>query len=258
MKNAINDCSYRYIILTLTLILNISISAETVKVGAYQFPPFFEKSDSDCSGIIVDMVNEMNKIQDKYIFELFETSSKRRFMDLDSDNFDIIMFEDISWGWVSKNVLTSNIFFEDREVYITRNDPSKDQSYFDNIENKSISIILGYHYGFAGMNSDENYLNNNFHIHFSRTNDRNMRIVLEGISDISIVSLSFLRSYFVKNPEVENYLLISDIYDQQYNHTILVGENSVITVNEINIILTEMDYAGIISSILEKYGIIRE
>ncbi len=158
-------------------------------------------------------------------------------------------------GWKDKGIAVSKVFLKGGEVYITKAEFSKDQSYFDSIKHKSIAVILGYHYGFANFNSDEKFLKNNFNIQLSSTHKGNIGKILMGRSDISVITLSYLNRFFKQNPDMKKRLLVSEKFDQQYNHTILLRKNSKIDVKEVNTLLTKMDEAGMLSRIWKKYGI---
>ncbi len=230
--------------------------AETVNVGGYHFPPFVEeKVGKQYSGITIDLIKEMNIFQNKFKFQFIPTSPKRRYQCFDKGTFDLIMFEDKRWGWEDKDIIASKVILKGGEVYITKADISKDQSYFNNLKNKSLAVILGFHYGFADFNSDENFLNNNFKVQLSNTHSGNIEKILIGRADIAVVTLSYLKAFFKKNPAKESKLLVSKKFDQRYNHTILFRKNSKIDVEEMDVLLTKMEDAGVLSRIWAKYGI---
>jgi hypothetical protein len=223
------------------------IKAEEIKVGGYHFPPFVKVSKNNVSGITKKMLHEMNIIQKKYRFVFFLTSPKRRYYDFEQGKFDLIIFEDLNWGWKKRDIAASKVFLKGAEVYITKASPSKDQTYFNHLKNKNIAIIKGYHYGFANYNSDENYLRKNFNVQFSSYHEGNILKVVFGRADISVVNLCFLRHFFFTHPEKKDQLLISDKVDQRYNHTILLRKKALITIKEINAILTKMENEGIMA-----------
>lgn len=230
--------------------------AETVKVGGYLFPPFVEKNDGNqYAGITIDLIDEMNNFQNKFKFQFIHIASKKRYDSFDEGKFDLIMFEDKSWGWKDKDIVASKVFLKGGEVYITKADLSKDQGYFDSFKNKSIAIIFGYHYGFANFNSNEKYLKDNFMVQLSSTHSGNIIKVLKGRADISVVTLSYLKSFFKQNPDKKSQLLVSEKFDQRYNHTILLRKNSKIEVRKMDSLLTKMEKTGVLSRIWEKYGI---
>jgi len=69
------------------------------------------------------------------------------------------------------------------------------------------------------------------------------------------VSISYLDDFFKENQDKKGQLLISEKLDQRYNHTILLRRNAIIDVKEINILLTKMEKAGVLSRLWKKYGI---
>ncbi len=140
-------------------------------------------------------------------------------------------------------------------IYITKYHHSKDQSYFDNFNNKSLAVILGYHYGFANYNADEDFLQKNFKIQFNTNHKGNIIKVLFERVDIAVVTLSYLKMYLKKNPDKKSKLLISNKFDQHYNHTILLRKNYKISKREMDELLTKMEKAGILARLWEKYGI---
>ena len=230
-----------------------NLIAEVIMVGGYDFPPFVEvKKDNVVDGITKQLIIEMNQIQKKYKFKFCLTSPKRRYFDFDQKKYDLIMFEDINWGWKKKNVFASKVFLKGGEVYITKAAPNKNQIYFNNLKNKNIAIIKGYHYGFADFNSNEKFLRDNFKVQFSSYHEGNILKVIFERADISVVNLCYLRQFFYYNPEQKKQIMVSDKFDQQYNHTILARTNAKISIEEINRLLTKMEKAGIISQLACK------
>jgi len=244
-----------FFIITVSLFADES-SAKLIKVGGYLFPPFVEKNlENEYVGITIDFIKEMNLIQDKFKFEFVPISSKRRYASYDNKKFDLIIFEDKNWGWEDKNIISSDLILEGGEVYITKADPSKNQTYFDDFTNKEIALILGYHYGFADFNSDEDFLNKHFNIQFSTTHSGNIKKILIERADLSVVTLSYLNKFFDENPSEKCKILVSKKFDQKYKHRILLREDSEVKIEEINSILYEMKDTGVLLRIWKKYGI---
>jgi len=232
--------------------------AETAKVGGYTFPPFVEQNGQQFTGITLDLIEAMNKFQDKYQFEFFPTTSKRRYRDFDEGKYDFIFFENILWGWDKKDICASKVFLKGGEVYITKSDPSKKMTWFENFKGKTIAGYLGYHYGFAGFNADEIFLKENFNMEFSSTHEGNIIKVLRGRIDIAVITKSYLDKYLKQHPETKTQIMISDKYDQTYEHTILMRKNSRPSLEEINILLDKMKNSKILDKIWDKNGIKHE
>jgi ABC-type amino acid transport substrate-binding protein len=230
-----------------------NLFAEIINVGGYHFPPFVEVKKDSVGGLTKLFIKEMNLFQKKYQFKFVLTSPTRRYYDFDHKEFDLIMFEDINWGWKHKDIIASDVYMEGGEVYITKADPKKDQHYFDSFKDKNIAIIKGFHYGFANFNANESYLRENFKVQFSSYHKGNILKVLFGRADISVVNLCYLKHFFLDNPDKKDQILVSDKLDQQYNHTILVRKKSSISIKEVNTLLTKMKNAKIMPCLWHNY-----
>ncbi|MBF0224648.1 MAG: transporter substrate-binding domain-containing protein [Desulfobacterales bacterium] len=243
-----------FFILMLILISPI-YGMDIVNVGGYVFPPFIEYADNIYTGITLDLIEEMNNFQSKYKFTFVPTSSKRRYKNFENKLYDIILFEGIEWGWKEENVESTKIFFKGGEVYVTKNFPSKTQSYFDDLKGKKLAIYLGYHYKFANFNADEEYLKKNFNAETSLSHIANISKVLNGKADIAVVTKSYLKKYLNENPQIKKQLLISTKLDQEYNLGILTRKSSKSSAKELNLILDGLEKSGRLSLLWEKYGL---
>ena len=245
---------YQFQFFFLIFFINNAFSEKIVYVGAYHFPPFFNEQ-LDSYGISLELIEAMNKFQNKYNFKLFVTSSKRRFSHFDSGLFDLIMFENLAWGWKDKDVAASNVFFKGGAVYIAKADGKKNQNYFDNFKGKRLLGILGYHYGFANFISDEEYLKKKFNAYMTSTHDGNIISIVQERADIAVVVKAYLQKYLHDNPGIKGNLLISNKYDAVNYYTVLIRKNIKPDVNEINILLDDLKKNGILDSIWKKNGI---
>ena len=95
------------------------VAAQTVQVGGYDFPPFVEKINGKYVGITLDMIDALNQFQHNYQFTFVSTAPKRRYKDFDEKKFDIIMFEDKSWGWQDKSIDASSVFLKGGGKFIS-------------------------------------------------------------------------------------------------------------------------------------------
>ena len=239
----------------LLFVFSIDANASEVRVGGYTFPPFVENVDGKFEGIALEIIKAMNALQDTYVFKFVPTSSKRRYRDFDHGDFDLIMFENIQWGWAGKSIEKSDIFYQGGEVYITSAVPGRGQDYFNDFTGKRILGYMGYHYGFANFNVDEVFLKQQFNANMTITHEGNIRSVAAGRADIAVVTISFLKKYLHHHPEVAEKILISQNLDQQYNHTMLMRSNMRPTIDEINVLILKMKDNGTLKRIFESYGI---
>ncbi len=231
-------------------------ASEIVNVGGYIFPPFVEKDKTGkISGMTLDLINSINKMQNEYQLKFVLTSSRRRYASFEQGEFDIIFFENLLWGWQKSAIEASRIFLQGGEVFIALKSTAKQQSYFDSLNNKSISAMLGYHYNFANYNSDPEYLRKNFDIHLSSDEKNNIQLVLLAHMDIAIVTKSYLDKFLIEFPSAKEQLLISNKMDQRYQHSILIRKDSHLSVAKMNSLLNALEESGEYQLILDKYGI---
>lgn len=234
------------------------LAATPVNVGGYIFPPFVEKSDDGkISGITIDMIEALNQIQNEYTFQFVFTSPIRRYKLFNDNYFDMLFFEDLSWGWQSQFVESTKVFLKGSEVFITLRENTKDENYFNTLDNKSIAGILGYHYKFANFNADPEFLKSNFNMSLSSDIDKNIRLVLKDRIDLAIVTKSYLEKYLLSNNSAKSKLFISKKIVQQYNHTILIRKGLIPDTAEMDILIDELICSGKFQKILNKYGITR-
>jgi len=250
----------RYLLLAfIGLFSSLANSQTVIKVGGYEFPPFVNtKNKEGFNGATLDLIKALNKTQSEYVFEFFPTSSKRRYLDFSEGRYDLIMFENIAWGWESQSVEASNTFMEGGEIYIAYKREGRDQSFFEGMEDKRMVGILGYHYGFANFNADESFLSDNFDVLLSTDHLKNIRLILTNqpeLAEIAVVTRSFLGEYLSEHPEHRKELLISEKFDQEYHHSILVRKQGVISVEQVNVLLNQLESDSVIQRLRKRYGI---
>ncbi len=217
----------RYIASLLLFLLTIIPGQATVRkvqvqVGGYEFPPFVIVKDGKTTGLTFDFIRELNRFQNKYIFKFILTTPNRRYSDFNKKYFDLLFFESKHWGWDSYETESSNIFLKGGEVYIARHQPGRDQSYFKVLHNKKLLGILGYHYRFANFESDPTKLKKRFDIGLTSTHSGNILSIIFGRADIAIVTESYLKMFLFRHPHYRHKLIISEHYDQEYHHSILI------------------------------------
>jgi len=242
------------IIVLITSNLVYADDRQIVKVGGYHFPPFLEDINEKGSGITLDLIDLLNKYQNKYKFIFILTSSKRRFDHFNEGKYDMIMFESIDWGWKNRDVESSKVYLVGGSKYITKAGKGKDQSYFDNFEGKSILLINGYHYGFCNYITDQEYLKKNYNAAMTSTHNGNILSVIKGRADITVVINAYLQKFLHENPSTKNQILISDKFDLKNYYTILIRKGFKPDSKQINELLTSMEKDGTFENFWKKYG----
>ncbi|RHW75343.1 ABC transporter substrate-binding protein [Colwellia sp. RSH04] len=252
--------SKKLLLISLFVFIYLFISklyaAENIIVGGYIFPPFVEKDNNGkTKGITLDLIKSLNEIQNKYHFSFILTSARRRYLAFEQKQFDALFFENILWGWQNHPVQASKVFLFGGEVFIALKSKAKTQNYFNSLEERSISAMLGYHYKFADLNSEPNYLRSKFNIHLSTDEKMNIQLVLSNRMDIAIVTKSYLDRFLLENPSTKSKLLISRKLDQEYKHTILLRKEVSLDIDEMNSFIDKLVETGKLKTVLNKYGI---
>ena len=240
--------------LALTFASAASQASETIKVGAYYFPPFVEQTATGIGGIVADLVGLMNEAQDTYTFELVDTSAIGRYDDLAAGKFDMIAFENPEWGWQDQGVVASDVFMTGAEVYVTRADSDRSQTYFDDISEHKIAAVYGFHYGFADFNADPAFLQTNFIVEQPLNPCTSLYYVQDGRADVAVVSRAYLRKFLNAYPEFQGGFLVSDKVDQEYQHSFILSPDRAPPVEEINMLLAELKQSGELDRVLETHG----
>lgn len=234
-------------------------AATPVVVGFYNFPPVAQVAGpGELSGLVGDLLALLNQNQDQFHFTSFETSAKRRQLDLQHKLYDVIFFESLDWSWREQPVQYTKSLLLDEEVYVALKKPWRDQSFFDDIAQRRIVAMLGYHYGFTDYNTDETSLRKRFHIELSHSHRRNLQLILvdrPSIAEVAVVSRSFLQQYLANYPQYRDKLLVSEKIDQRYRLKALTRENGPITAQQVMELLHPLIQDGRYQALVKKWGL---
>lgn len=247
-------------VLIATLLLLVTGLAQAdpqlVRVGGYQFAPFVEIApNGQATGLTLDLIAALNDFQDDYEFVFVPSKPTQRYKEFEANRFDMVMFESKQWGWEDLPVDNTAPYLSGGERYIARAEPGRDQSYFNNLADKRLAGIKGYHYRFANFNADPDYLHRHFTINLIDSNAGSIRMVLSGRADVAVVTQSFLFRQLQRNPKLKQQLLISDEFDQHYQHTVLVRQGTKPTAQEVEQLLNDMRAQGALTKLWSRYGL---
>ncbi|HLO75702.1 MAG TPA: transporter substrate-binding domain-containing protein [Magnetospirillum sp.] len=235
-------------------------AAEIVRVGGYDFPPFVDPdANAQPKGLALDMIDALNKAQSKYEFRFVATSARRRYADVAEGHFDLIFFESPEWEWTARGAAVdfSNVFLQGGEVYIAPAKDGRGQEWFNDLKGKRIVGILGYHYGFANYVADPEALVKTWGMKTVNNHRSSIEMVLADRMDVAVVTDAYLWSYLARNPGARDRLLVSDRYDQRYNHRVLVRRGGPIDVDTVNRLLAGMERDGTLNKLWRAAGVVR-
>ena len=237
----------------------VSAAETEITVGAYNFPPIVSVSpDGKPSGLLNDLLTALERAHEDVSFRIVHTSPKRRYLDFDTGLYDVIFFESPKWGWQDKAVSISRPILTDEQLYVALKKPGRDLSFFDNLSERSIVAISGYHYGFAGYETDQSMLEQKFDIEFSDSHSRNLNLIKAdrpSVAEVAIVSHSYLQRHLARHPEDWDKLLISDQPDQRYLLCIIGQKNGTASADYMMQLLAPLVENGQYRRLVEKWGL---
>ncbi|WP_374075111.1 substrate-binding periplasmic protein [Bdellovibrio bacteriovorus] len=215
--------------LVVTLILFSFQTAQAVleiRVGAYDFPPYYEFHKSKHIGITTQTVKILNSLQKDYTFVIQRVPANRRYQTLERNRVDLYLYEDPAWEWSKYSYEFIPLDVEDGEVYITKAGALPAPQTFEELKKLRIAVVQGYHYGFAGLDADERALKKNFRIEILDNSKTCLHFVATGRADVTIVAKSFIYDFIRKNPDYRDKISISNNYDSIYKLGVVLSPKS--------------------------------
>ncbi|ODM33868.1 amino acid ABC transporter substrate-binding protein [Marinobacter adhaerens] len=244
----------------ITLAAGLVHANETeITVGVYHFPPIANVDDNgQATGLLGDLLQELEYAHPTVSFRVFHTSPKRRYLDFDAGLYDVIFFESPDWGWTQKEVDITRPILADEELYVALKKDGRDSSFFDDLNKRSIVAISGYHYGFTGYETDKSVLEQKFDIEFSDSHSRNINLIKAdrpSVAEVAIVSHSYLQRHLARHPEDWDKLLISSEPDQRYQLRIIARKGGAASADQMLELLAPLVDNGRYRQLVENWGL---
>ncbi|WP_313512456.1 transporter substrate-binding domain-containing protein [Pseudomonas sp.] len=229
-------------------------AAQRVLVGATEYRPYMAMpAQGQPSGLLPELLQAMNEVQDDYRFEITLTSTGRRYRDFTSGRLDLMLFESRQWGWQNIPMQTLELGIDDSEVFVARAAPGRDQRYFATLEGKRLGLHVGYHYAFADFESDSERLHQRFDAIISRSHEANLEMLLHQRIDLTVMAKSYLRMYFDEHPELRERMLVSTRADQTFRPLALIRPDGPIDAERLAAILEILQRNGRYAALLTRY-----
>ncbi len=244
--------------LFLTLLLAGPLAAEqTVNVSGVYFPPYVDKPEqAQARGLLVSLLDALNRAQSDFHFIMRPTSVARRFRDFEEGRIDLAIFENPAWGWQSIAHSAIEMGLEDSEVFVTRAEPGRTQEYFDDLGGKRLALHTGYHYAFADFNAEPEFLRTTFNARLSYSHDSNLLMLLHGRVEIALVTRSYIGDFLQRHRQYSGQVLVSERVDQRYQHHVLMRPGSPISAEQFAGLLEQLRQNGQLADIFGRYQIV--
>lgn len=207
------------------------------------------------SGDLADFVNRMNEVQDKFRFELAiypRVRLDRVFLDKQADVYPL---RTILWTKPEQGLLATKTIFTSGDIYFARRDNRfGGHKVFDNLKEKTVAGVRGYHYQLFNNNPDEVYIKENFKVYLFGSNEGAIRFVLADRADVGIVPEVIMAKY-LKDPKVRQQVIVADYYDSQVELSNLVRKDGPISVEQMNAIIDLLIASGDVKKLKAKLSI---
>jgi ABC-type amino acid transport substrate-binding protein len=241
----------------LGLIAPICVAAEQIKVAAAHFPPYVVGPEGgETTGLLLDVVAALNRVQSQYQFVVLPTSLPRRFRDLQQGRVDLALFENPGWGWQGLPHVSVDLGLEDAEVFVAKRVDGREQSYFRHLDGKRLALFNGYHYAFAQFNADPQYLAEHYSATLTYSHNSNLMMVVRDRADIALVTRSYLADFMTRHPDIASQLLVSDRIDQIYHHMAILRPEAPISGEALQGLLQQVRDSGEMARIFQPYRVL--
>lgn len=233
-------------------------SREVVRVGGYEFAPYVEIQGEKPTGLTIELIEQLNRVQDRFDFQFELTSPRRRYEDFSSGRIDLIFFESPEWGWTTRGIKfgSTREFLRDSEVFVALAADGRDERYFATLSGRSIAGIYGYHYAFAKFNDDPKILEQDYRMSLVYSNFASIQLVLSGRVDLAIVTRSYLDRFLREDPQAAARLLVSKRTDQVYSLRALVRDKASISADEVEALLAKLRKRGTLDKLWRSAGVV--
>lgn len=226
-----------------------------IRVGLYPYTPFTEFDDQgNAQGMVSELISILNDTQTEFVFIPTPVSPKRRYEFYKMHQVDAFFYESLLWGWSDIDILSSIPYQQSGERYIALAQADRDQRFFNDLSQHHIVGVLGYHYGFAGFNSDEAFLRRNFQITLTWDESNMLELLEQKNGDIAVINETHWVQLQKQQPEFTAKFLISDQYDQQYTQSILMRP-SLMSQQQLDNLIKNVQAQPAYQQLQQRYGV---
>lgn len=230
-----------------------------IKVGVYNFPPIAGiDAEGQAEGLLAETLEHLKAANPDIGFKVIHTSPKRRYLDFTAGLYDVIFFESPDWGWHDYPHEATVPILADEELFLALRKPGRNTGFFDDLSERSIVAISGYHYGFADFETDNTKLETRFDIEFSDSHERNISLIKAdrpSVAEVAIVSRSYLHRHLERHPEDRNAFLIADQPDQVYRLAIITRTDGPVDADDMTRLFEPLVRNGRYPMLVQKWGL---
>lgn len=231
-------------------------AAQEVRVGAAHFPPYTVRPEIGVdTGLLPQLLDALNALQSDFRFVIVPTSNARRFREFKQGKMDMLLFENPAWGWQAIPQTSVDMGLRDAEVFVAKQQEGRQQSFFDDPGSKRLALFNGYHYAFAGYNTDPKFLSDAFNVSLTYSHLSNLQMVMRGRVEIALITRSHLVGLLNTNPQFRDQVMVSDRVDHTYHHYALLQPQAPIQSQQFAQLMDTLRKNGQLKAIFAPYQI---
>ena len=231
-------------------------AAQEVRVGAAHFPPYTVRPEIGVdTGLLPQLLDALNALQSDFHFVIAPTSNARRFREFKQGKMDMVLFENPEWGWQGIAHIPVDMGLRDAEVFVAKQQEGRQQSYFDNPGSKRLALFNGYHYAFAGYNTDPKFLSVSFNVSLTYSHLSNLQMVMRGRVEMALITRSNLVDLLNDKPQFRAQVMVSDRVDHIYHHYALLRPQAPIQSQQFAQLMGILRNNGQLKAIFSPYQI---
>lgn len=224
-----------------------------VMVGVYEYSVVHFYLHDKETGFAHDLVRRLNEVQGDYHFVTVETSSRRRYNDLASGRIDMILLQNPDWNWRGRDVGFSTPIVWEYDILVAGRALVPGPSYFNNVLERSIAGVLGFHYKFADFRDDPKQLTRLLDISLLYNEPEVLEAVIRGDAEIGVVSAGFMSRKFSHVADLADRIAMGPRADNSYQLASVISRNAPITVERYNSYLNDLRAENAIAPVWSRW-----
>lgn len=234
------------LIFAITALQTVS-AKEAITVALTSIQPPFVVSASAKQGLAYEVIDTLNKAQNSYEFKAIIYPTKRLLREYESMSVDLVLFNDVDWGWANHGAKGSLPLTLGRDVFISL------EKQKGSPEEGSVSAVRGFHYEFA--NYDPERLASMKRVSLVNHEPDIIKMILYQRTEWGVISETFLKWYATQDPENYRKIVIYPKEDHNYQRQIVVLNNSKISLQQINELLRSDEVSARLKEVFVSYGL---
>jgi ABC-type amino acid transport substrate-binding protein len=194
-------------------------------------------------GPIAEFIARMNEVQAQFRFELQIVPRLRVDLMFRQGEADVFPLRTVAWTDPALKLRATRTLLKTGDLYIARADHPLRAAVFQDLPQRRIAGVRGYHYAVFGNNPDANWIRAHFKAELLPSNESVIEFVRLGRAEVGIVPEAIM-VHALRDARLARELVVSPQYDSRVELSHLVREGGPISVEAMNGIVELLERAG--------------